>query len=533
MKNTCFVSRAFSNGMLGLALSGLAWSSLAANTPPTQPSVKLEKIGGFKHAGGQSSAEITAYDAKSRQLFVVNGALGSLDVLDLSKPSQPQLITSIKSQDLWAEAGGINSVAVRHGWVALAIEAKNKTQPGQVVLLRVSDRTIVASAAVGALPDMLTFSADGRWLLVANEGEPNSYLQADSVDPEGSISIIDLKGFKAASSPAVLKVRTADFTRFNAQRQALLEAGVRLFGPKASVAQDLEPEYIAIAPDQRTAYVTLQENNAIATLDIASARVTAIHPLGYKNHHHLGQGIDASDKDKAVNVQTWPVFGMYQPDAVASFQVKGKTYLITANEGDAREYPGFNEEVRVKDLPLNDKLKPYSGDAQLGRLTVTRTLGSSDGGKTYDQLYAFGARSFSIWDSSLRQVYDSGDAFEQLTQALPNVAFNASNSKNQMDDRSDNKGPEPEGVAVARMGQRTYAFIGLERVGGVMVYDVSNPAQPRFAGYTNTRQGGEGDLGPEGIEFISAQDSPIGQPLLVTGNEASGTTAIYRIHISE
>ena len=496
----------------------------------TPVALGLVKLGGFTHQGGEGSAEITAYDAASKKLFVVNGALASLDVLDLTNPAQPTLLKTVTMASLWAGAGAANSVAIHQGMVALAVQASDKTKPGRLIVLRASDYAVLGTAVVGALPDMVTFTPDGKTLLLANEGEPNSYGLPDSVDPEGSISVVDVSGLSLTSSNVVLTAKTADFKAFNDQKDALIASGVRIFGPGATVAQDMEPEYITVSADGKTAYVTLQENNAMAIVDIASAKVTAIKPFGYKDHSLAGNGLDASDKDSAVNIKTWPVLGMYLPDAIASYSVAGQTYLITANEGDARaDWPGYSEEARVKDLALSPALAALKSDAQLGRLTVTKSQGAVNG--VYEKLYAYGTRSFSIWNAQGQQVFDSGDQLEQLTKDLPQAKFNASHAGNAQDDRSDNKGPEPEGVIVAQFGQKHYAFIGLERVGGVVVYDVSNPARPVYETYINTRNGATGDLGPEGMHFVPADKSPNGKPLLVIGNEISGTTAIYQINL--
>lgn len=534
--------------LLGLAL--VSSPVLAADRTPA--SVVLEKIGGFAHAGGASSAEISAFDPLSKRLFVVNGALGTLDVLDLSQPAEPKQVGSVAASSLGGGLGGINSVAVRNGIVALAVEASPKTANGLVAWVRARDLKVLGTDTVGALPDMVTFSPDGRYLLVANEGEPNSYGQADSMDPEGSISIIEVSGLGPDAASIKRKVHTADFRAFNSQIDKLRQAGVRIFGPGASVAQDLEPEYITVTADSRTAYVTLQENNAVAIVDLARKAVTAIKPLGLKDHSLPGMGMDASDKDSAtdanngsprVRIGPVPVKGMYLPDGIASYQAGGQTYLITANEGDARaDWPGFNEETRVRahcSAGLDPKVFADAAslalDSNLGRLRITTTPNGGHSGKNAEgqctELHAFGARSFSIWSADMRLVYDSGDELERRTVDLPNVNFNASHDNNTLDSRSASKGPEPEGVAVATFGRKTFAFIGLERVGGVMVYDVTNPAAPTFAHYLNTREGAKGDRGPEGLTVISAKDSPNGQPLLVVGSETSGTTAIYRIRL--
>ncbi len=509
---------------------------------PTPRTLGLEKIGGFDGAA-TGAAEITAYDAASKRLFVVNGANGTVDVLDLSTPTAPVKLGTL---NVGALGASVNSVAVHDGLVALAIEAAPKTSPGTVAFYNAADLRLLNSVTVGALPDMLVFTPDGSRLLVANEGEPNSYGLADSADPEGSVSVISVN---RGGTPTVA---TADFRAFNGQEAALRTQGVRIFGPGASAAQDLEPEYIALSEDGRTAWVTLQENNAVAVVDVASATVTSIKPLGFKDHSLAGMGLDASDEDggsntntgtPAIKIAVQPVKGLYLPDAIARYTVGGQSYLITANEGDARaDWPGFNEETRVRahctaglDPAVFADAANLILDSNLGRLRITATPnGGSDGKNGAGQcteLYSFGARSFTIWNTDLARVYDSGDALEQLTLALPNANFNASHDNNTLDGRSASKGPEPEGVVVGRFGAKHYAFIGLERVGGVAVYDVSNPAVPVFATYINPRTGATGDRGPEGLTLIPAAQSPNGKPLLIVGHEISGTSTVLQINL--
>lgn len=510
---------------------------------PTPTTLALQKIGSY-NGGAVGAAEITAYDAASRRLFVVNGANGTVDVLDLAAPATPRLVGTINVASL---GKAVNSVAVHDGLVALAIEANPKTEPGTVAFYNAADLKLVNSVKVGALPDMLTFTPDGSKVLVANEGEPSGYGVAGTADPEGSVSVITV------NRGGVPSVASADFRAFNGQEASLRAQGIRIFGPNASAAQDFEPEYITVGDDGRTAYVTLQENNAIAIVDVATAKVTAVKPLGFKDHNVAGMGMDASDEDggtntnsgsPAIRIGPQPVKGMYLPDAIASFTVEGKRYLITANEGDARaDWPGFNEESRVRahcTAGLDPSVFPDAAnrifDSNLGRLRVTTTPNGGVTGKNAagqcTELYTFGGRSFSIWDTDIKRVFDSGDEFERRTTALPNVKFNASNDNNELEDRSASKGPEPEGAVVGKFGDKHYAFIGLERVGGVMVYDVSKPAEASFVTYLNTRDGDKGDLGPEGLTLIPANRSPNGKPLLIVGNEVSGTTAVMQINLS-
>ena len=544
------------------ALAACGGGSDAPTPPaPTTPVVEatpagltLEKIGGYAHAGGASSAEITAYDPLTKRLFVINGALASVDVLDLSNPAAPALITSISAASFGPGLAAINSVAVFNGVVALAVEANPKTSAGVVAWVRASDLAVLGTDTVGALPDMVTFTPDGSHLLVANEGEPNSYGQPDSVDPVGSVSVIALAGVTPTATAATLTrtVSSAGFGSFDGQIASLRTAGVRIYGPGASVSQDLEPEYITVSADSKTAYVTLQENNAIATVDIATKTITSVKPLGFKDHSLAGMGMDVSDRDSVMNanggtavvkIGPVPVKGLYLPDAIASYTAGGRTWLITANEGDAREWTGLVEERSVSShcsLGLDPTVFSDAAnqilDSNLGRLNITTTPNAGVDGKNgaglCNELYGFGARSFSIWSTDVSRVFDSGDDLEQRTQALANVNFNASNTNNTLDSRSRSKGPEPEGVTVGTFGSKTFAFIGLERVGGVMVYDVTNPNAPVYTTYLNTRTGATGDRGPEGLTLIKAAQSPNGKPLLVVGNESSGTTAVLQLNLT-
>jgi len=121
----------------------------------------------------------------------------------------------------------------------------------------------------------------------------------------------------------------------------------------------------------------------------------------------------------------------------------------------------------------------------LGRLNVSTIDGDTDGDGDYDALYAYGGRSFSIRSANGDLVFDSGSRLENITARLLPEAFNSDNAENDsLDSRSDNKGPEPEGVTVGRVDGRTYAFVGLERIGGVAVFDVSQPQAPFFVQYT-------------------------------------------------
>ncbi|WP_205687486.1 choice-of-anchor I family protein [Cellulomonas endophytica] len=507
-----------------------------------------------------SAAEIVAFHPGSQRLFVVNAQAGLVEVLDASDPAAPAKVADVATAGTPSADGSVvpegavaNSVAVRaDGLGVVAVESPTKTDPGWLVLFDAAADVPVALGAVrvGALPDMVALDATGTLAVVANEGEPSDDY---AVDPEGSVSVVALP--RRVTAPEQDAVRTADFHAFEAP--GALPAGVRVFGPAVDAARpvsaDLEPEYVTISGT--TAYVTLQEADAVAVVDLVTATVQEVLPLGWKDHGAAGAGLDPSDRDDAADVRTVPgLRGLYLPDAIASYTAAGSTYLVTANEGDAREWGDYVEGARVKDLG-EDGLPPVcagnplalrTADEDLGRLEVSTASGLSADGSCYAELYAFGGRSFSIWGTDGTLVFDSGDALERITAEAMPEAFNTDHAATAFDDRSDTKGPEPEGVAIGTVSGRTYAFVGLERAGGVAVFDVTVPADAAFVTYVNNRDlsvsvedDGEeslaraGDLGAEGVTFVPSYLSPTGAPALAVANEVSGTTTLFGITVAE
>lgn len=515
-----------------IAASGFAVARRAAGQPPQR--LVITKIGGYATGlFNEGGAEIAAYDKTAKRLYFVSAVAARVEVLSLANPASPQKVASL---DLTSLGTGVNSVSVHNGLVAVAIESSPKTAPGKVAFFDAAGNRL-SVVTVGSLPDMLTFTPDGRYVLVANEGEPLDYCTPGLAnDPEGSVSVIDVRGGAANLTQA--NVRTAGFVAWN---ETGAPDGIRIYGPGATVAQDLEPEYITVSADSRTAWVTLQENNALAKIDIETATVTELIPLGLKDHSQFRNALDASDRDGVARIVPWPVWGMYQPDAISSYSAGGQDYLVLANEGDAREYDCFAEAQRVSSLTLDPQKFPNAAALQapseIGRLQTTSAGTDEDGDGVADRILTYGARSFSIRDASGNLVYDSGNELELITASLFANDFNSNNDENgSFDSRSDDKGPEPEGVTVDYFWGRMYAFIALERIGGVMVYDVSDPRAPFFVQYINPRNfagdaeaGTAGDLGPEGVLFIRRPDSPIQQALLVTANEVSGTVGIYSV----
>ncbi|MCK8062714.1 choice-of-anchor I family protein [Vibrio sp. 1CM7H] len=581
-------------GALALSSLAIACSSQPEDTvasfakqckPTTAPVAGERSIQGLTFIGTSvadapfdtSAAEIVSYDACTDKLYVVNAEAKRVDVLSMDDngvPTQTAFINlNSAGEAAGIEIGAANSVAVFNGLIAVAIENRNKQAKGIVGLYRSDDLSLVMTFPTGALPDMVGFSKDGRYIATANEGEPNSDY---SVDPEGSVTLIVLN-----LGVAQAEVTQIGFNEFDGSRKAELPMNVRISGPNATIAQDLEPEYLTFA-DNGKIYVALQENNAMAIVNPESKSVERIVGLGEKSWSDAK--LDASNKDKIIgNLKSYPqLVGLFMPDTIDSYSVDGSTYIVSANEGDGREY-GFKttqeqcdkagfmwdeddflgtdeytseqgtclshvDEVRGKKLkvaaehPLAEALKDNKQLARLKVIKPEQTLSAQE------NVQAFGARSFSIWDENGKLVFDSGDDFATIALLNEGKNFNSTNDNNHSgDDRSDDKGIEPEAIEVAQINGRHYVFIGLERQGGIMIYDITEPKQVQFLHYVNRRdynqpvctqvEDGEctndtynpkaGDLGPESINYFTRN----GSHFIAVGNEVSGTTSVFRINL--
>lgn len=492
-------------------LAAASLATLALSAAPAAAQATVNFLGRYE-SGVSGGAEISAFDAATRRLFVTNGATQMIDVIDASNPASPAYITSI------AVGGSPTHVQVAGRTLAVAVNKDDGASIGEVRFYTTAG-VFQSAVDVGFLPDQVTLLNGGRLALVANEGEPR-----DGVATPGSVTIID------RSREGRERVCTAGFAGFSAGD---LDETTRLF-PGQTPEFDFEPEYVAGVDGGRYVYAALQEANALAEIDTKTCAVTAVRGLGFKDHSAEGNGLDASDRDGAINIAEWPVSGMYMPDTIAAFAQDGETFIVTANEGDDR-----GETARASALTLDAAAFPNAASLQqsanLGRLTVSTIDGDADGDGDFDALFAYGSRSFSIYTAAGEQVFDSGDDFEQITAAAFPATFNADNEENTFDNRSDNKGPEPEGLAIGTVGAQRLAFIGLERIGGVMVYDITNPRAPQFCSYVNSRDFGveevafDTDLAPEGLIFVEARRSPTRRPLLFVTNEVSGTVASFEV----
>ena len=526
--------------------------------------------------GAQGSAEIVQYHKESQTIYATNSANNSIAIIAAGSITAAALTDPINSINLSVASinlpatagtvplGKVTSIAISGDLLAVAVPAATKTDNGFILFyngLANSAPAFLDSVEVGALPDSIAFTPDGGKLVVANEGEPNGDY---SIDPEGTLSVIDI----LANGEPEETADTITFTSLNGTQAELEAQGMHFPNPDGltingnaittTIAQDLEPEYVSTANGK--AYVTLQENNGLAILDLEDLSVQVIG-LGSKSWS--GLNFDGQENGAVSFAKYEGLNGVYMPDSIANYEWKGATFLVTANEGDAREYffdvadeaacttamgqsydidagcLSYSDEVKLEELTAQagSALETLQMDGRLNKLRVSKELGDADGNGEYESAYTYGARSFTIWDQNGLVVFDSGDDLERITASVHGAQFNNDNDVNEGDSRSENKGPEPEALTIGTIGERTYAFIGTERMSGIFVYDVTNPFEAFFADYIINRDLTEGstandvigDLAPESIVFVPAADSATGVALIIVGNEVSGTVSVFQV----
>lgn len=455
-------------------------------------------------------AEITAYMPLYHKLFAVGGN-SSISVFDLTVVEKPVVIEKKKV------LGHASSVAVFDDLVAVSLISDPHTQNGRVDLYRYGDSlSLLKSFSVCPEPDMLTFTPNGAAILVACEGSPS---EDGTINPEGAIALIQILEENPVS---ILKFDHLDST-------ALIKKGVRKTGP-GTFFQNLEPEYITVDPSSKMAWVSLQENNAIGVIDLKLKKITNVFGLGALDHSILGQGLDFK-KDQQIKIENAPILGLRQPDGIAVLSENGRHYILTANEGASRNYSSYSDETDILSLFQKGLLNPdifnSSWLTALQKHTFSIMEPCSNG--PCNHVYAFGSRSMSVFDGKTGKIlFDSGDQIEKMiAKTVPSLFnWNAKKGKLKIDARSEDKGAEPEMVTIGEWNDKKVAFLGLERMTGIIVWDLKNPEKPLIIDYYLDPK----DRGPEGILFISAQKSPFPRiPLLIVGYEYSKSIVIYSI----
>ena len=529
--------------LVGSGLSVLIDTPAQATAPSYTDQITMTKIAGYSTGATPNPdggiAEIVQYNSDNHSFYVVNGSTtpASLEIVTLPAAgygAAPVALTKRASVNIEAllaahapgfSYGDLTSVAIDtvKNRVYAAVQEATFNKPGLIVVLDY-DGGYLTSYPAGVQPDMVTVAPGGRYVISADEGEPRDGTVAN--DPAGTITVVDTTANTVSHIGFAETAKIDDLAHIRGVER---DPATNLMKPrtKADAVTDFEPEYVTVQGNR--AYVTLQENNAVATVDLPSASLVSVKGFGAKDVRTAGNEADLL-RDGSIDIDNYPAKMMYMPDGIASQTVGGKTYLYTANEGDVAEFIDNS-------IPVNE-LAPYLTDSDAKSRWEAVTSNPGDVAADMSDLsvpHFFGARSFSVWNTDGTQVFDSGSDLEKVTaERLPDY-FNISNDKykkSDFDKRSGKKGPEPENVEIGTVGTKTFAFVGLERIGGVVTYDVTDPTKPRFANYINTREFTSdlgGDNSPEGLDFIPAQQSPTGKALLLTSFEVGGTVAVYEV----
>jgi len=518
-----------------------------------EATVKITEISAIS-LDGEGSGEIATFHPGSKRIFATNGVKNSIDIFDISNVAAPKKVGSLS---LSPYGNDVTSVAAGRDVVVAAVLVTEtfsatgapSTPNGKLVVFDTNGKVLSSPDILGVLPDSVTFAPNGTTALVAIEGQPvcakddpattakedTDYSKAS--DPEGGVSIVDL------TNPAAPVVKFAGFKQFNvAQMKA---KGIAVSSVVNNVAKDFEPEFIT-AVDNKYAYVTIQEANAIGKLDIEAASFESVTRAFESKLSVTAR--DTSDRDSGAGPRNYAnVVGASQPDAIASFKVGSGHYFVTANEGDAREYTCLNDDQRGSSLKVDSRRFPnwstLSASAALGRAKVNPTIGDRDGDGDIDTIHLRGSNSMTMYRNGIA-LWDSGELLDQIQikafgVANINGSHSLSSDKSTMNyvgqDRSDDKGSEPEGVAVGMVGNTRVAILGLERMTALAVFDITQPRSPVFQEWLQmlpakaTPAKDVKHWSPEGIVFVSADKSPSGKALIITSYELSGSISIHQI----
>lgn len=518
--------------------------------------LKVTEIASIASGDGEGSSEIAAYHAGSKRIFATNGVKNSIDIFDITDVANPKKVGAVSlapyGNDVTSVAAGQDViVAAVHVTETFSATGVPTTPNGKIVVFDPSGKVLSSSDILGVQPDSVTFAPNGTTALVAIEAQPvcakdnpataekenTDYAKAS--DPVGGVSIVDL------TNPAAPVVRFAGFDKFTvAQMKA---KGIAVSSVVNNVSKDFEPEFVSAA-DMKYAYVTIQEANAIGKLNIESATFVAVTRAFESKHSTVAR--DTSDRDSGAGPRNYAnVVGASQPDAIAAFKMGAARYFVTANEGDAREYSCLDDDLRAASLKVDPWRFPnwstLSASAALGRAKVNPTIGDSNGDGDIDTIHLRGSNSMTMYRNGV-VIWDSGELLDQIqTKAFGVANINGSHSlssdKSTMNyvgqDRSDDKGAEPEGVAIGMVGDRRVAILGLERMTALAIFDITDPGNPVFQEWLQmlpTKATPAKDVkywSPEGIVFVPADKSPSGKALIITSYELSGSLSIHQIEL--
>lgn len=545
MKKTIFVG--------ALALGALILPSVVpANAAAT---LNVNLLATISSGSGEMGAEIPAYHAASKRIFATNGATNQIDIYDIANPSAPKKLKSVSltayGNNLTSVAAGLNSIVAVVGTnPTFGADGTPVVAEGKAVVMDRNGKVISSVSVRGFQPDAVTFTPNGLTAIVAIEAEPicatdnpattsnESTDYTKAIDGEGGVAIINL------ANPKSPRVKLANFNAFSVSDAR--SAGLVINKIVNNVAKDVEPEYVTAVSDTK-AFVTLQEANGIAELNLASGAVTKIYGAAVIDRSVVET--DLSDKDKNTELITYPgVKSNSQPDAIASFQIGRDSYFATAGEGDSREWTCLTDDLRAGKLTVDSvnfaNWAAQKVDAILGRAKVDPNAGDIDMDGDIDVVTTRGSRSMSIFKNGTL-LWDSGSLLEKtMIEKFGFANINGSHVLNATDktvldyigqDRSDDKGPEPEGVAVGMIGKLRVAVLGMERTSSLAFFDITNPAKPTLLSWqqmqplTSTSLNASSAWSPEGVIFVPAEKSPNKKALVITSYEMSGSLTIHQL----
>lgn len=543
----------FANLGTAVVLALGPWVSDVAGQPQTIADAppRLQLLA--RHSLGIGGAEIIDYCRQHQVLLTTfsdeKAGRHGVEVVALEDPADPHPLRWVGFDSDSLPAGGVigsvSSVAVDplgRGFGAVTlIPADSPERPGALVLFDFLSGQVLKVVSVGYHPDCVTFSADGRFVITADEAE---YHPRRTQKP-GSISVLDLGANRVREGIASIAESSVETYTFDAQH---LADGVDLSGLRRHhgssdlpIGMILEPEYVSEL--NGLVYVSLQENNALGVFDLKQRKWLNVFNLGSRMVH-----VDASDRDgrrgAGAAIIDDLVRGLPMPDTIKAFEWKGRAYVVTANEGDARAHDE-GDVMRLKhagrrgpaiaasteaELRQRYGRKPLA-DAYLGRLEVSIFDGLNEAGEIAEPTM-FGTRGFSILDGMTGElIFDSGSFIEEFALQHDPATFNMNDGKvANMDDRSDNKGPEPEALAVAHFAGKLWMAVGTERQNGLFLLIVDELAAPRLFAYANPHL--DGDFSPESILLIPGDHRPDAANLMIAAFEGSGTILVYRVYPS-
>ena len=283
--------------------------------------VVCQQVGASCESADTTAAEIVAASMDGMTLIYSNSPKGEIGFVDITDVKAPKALGAL------AMGGEPTSVTVLGAQALVAVNTRTDfvNVSGKLVVVDITTRKEVASIALPGQPDSLAVSKDGKFIAVVIENERDESVNKGAMPqlPGGSLVIVDVAG-----APSTWKTRTVSLTGLDGMLYPT----------------DPEPEYVDIN-ESNVAVVTLQENNHIALVDLATGKVTKHFSAGSVDLTK----VDLTDKrPNVVDFSESQAGRLREPDGVTWIS---KTQFVTANEGDlnggSRSFTLFNADGTV------------------------------------------------------------------------------------------------------------------------------------------------------------------------------------------